>query len=187
VRTSATNPIKVDFLPQDVSALPGRIGLTLAPGRKDDRWDRDLREDVRRLRRFHDATLLVSLVEDHELKLLGIEDLAWEAHRVGMRFRRLPIADGGVPRRPEEVAALVQVVLAVAQAGDTVVIHCRGGLGRAGVLAACCLVALGQDGSTAVRIVRKARHGAIQTRRQEDFIKDFGETWAASERRRPWP
>jgi ADP-ribosylglycohydrolase/protein-tyrosine phosphatase len=179
VRTSITDPIRVDFLPNAPGAPAGRIGLTLAPGKKDPggQWDRDLGEDVRRLRKTFGASLLVSLIEEHELKLLGIEDLAWEAHRAQMRFHPLPIVDGGVPGRVDEVVALVQVILAVVSAGDNVVIHCRGGLGRSGLIAGCCLVAQGVGADEAIRIVRKSRRDAIENRHQEAFIRSFGETW----------
>ena len=33
-QTSTTDPIRVDFVPADVTGLPGRIGMTFAPGKK---------------------------------------------------------------------------------------------------------------------------------------------------------
>lgn len=170
----------MDFLSREALPLAGRIGLTFAPGKKDPggQWDRDLGEDLRRLQDTYEASLLVSLIEDHEFNLLGIKDLPSEVRSAGMRFHRLAITDVSVPDGPDDVVALVRVVLAVAGAGDTVVLHCRGGLGRAGLVAGCCLVALGVEANEAIHEVRKARPGAIETRDQETFVRGFAKVWA---------
>jgi protein-tyrosine phosphatase len=182
MRTSATHPICVDFLPREACGLAGRIGLTFAPGKKDPRrdWDRDLDADLARLIEHYHAMLLVSLVEDQELKLLDIERLPWTARDAGLRVRRLPIVDVDVPRSMADVIEVVRIVLAVASAGDTVVIHCRGGLGRAGTIASCCLVALGHGAEKAVAVVRAARPGAVETDGQARFVASFGAAWRAA-------
>ena len=43
-RTSASDPIRVDWLPLDDE--PGRLGITLLPGKRVDTWDRDLDADL---------------------------------------------------------------------------------------------------------------------------------------------
>jgi ADP-ribosyl-[dinitrogen reductase] hydrolase len=61
--------------------------------------------------------------------------------------------------------------------GKNVVVHCRGGLGRTGTVAACVLVALGRHtAEDAIETVRKARRGTIQTNEQEGFVRRFEET-----------
>jgi ADP-ribosylglycohydrolase len=69
--------------------------------------------------------------------------------------------------------ALVTCILDAARAGANVIIHCRGGLGRSGLAAACCLVALGHSANDAIRAVRAARRGAIETEAQEAFVARF--------------
>lgn len=178
MRTSQTDPIRVDFLPAQASRLGGRIGLTFAPGKKDPgKWNRDPQADVKRLRETYDASVLVCLLEDSELSLLEIEDLSATVAHAGMRFRRLPIRDINVPRDTNEVVPLVRTILAAAEAGDTVILHCRGGLGRAGLLGACCLVGQGHSPGDAIDLVRGARPGAIETRGQAAFVQDFARAW----------
>ena len=50
--------------------------------------------------------------------------------------------------------------------GFSIVVHCKGGLGRAGTVAARLLIELGMEPREAVRQVRAARPGAIETEAQ---------------------
>jgi protein-tyrosine phosphatase len=55
--------------------------------------------------------------------------------------------------------------------GSDVVVHCKGGLGRAGMMAARLLVELGMPPEQAIKEVRRARKGAIETSAQEVLVK----------------
>lgn len=182
VRTSETDPIRVDFLPDDAGLGPGRLGMTFAPGKKASGgaglWERDLDMDLARLVDEYDARLLVSMLRKSEYALLRIEDLADRAAAHQLDFHAFPIEDGGVPSSVASVATLVQMILERVRSGDNVVAHCRGGLGRAGLIAACCLTAVGHDADQAMAIVRKARKSTIENRGQERFIAEFAEEWS---------
>ena len=173
-RTSQTDPIRVAWL---TTGLRGRIGLTFAPGKCTTRhfgpaWDRNLDADLERLSRVHDIRLLVPLLEDHELLTLRIPFLQQRAEDFGVAVARLPIPDGGVPLRPA-TRQVVDLALSVGRAGYNVCFHCRGGLGRAGTLAACTLVRLGLDADAAMKHVREVRPGAIENALQERFVTEF--------------
>ncbi len=181
VRTSDTCPIVVDFLPAEVLPLSGRLGLTLAPGKKawsqyGPPWDRDLVTDLERLRRGYDTQTLVCLLEDQEMEDLKIPDLVPRAESMGMRVFRFPVPDGSAPsaaRAPHYRELICDTISAVGL-GQTVVVHCRGGLGRAGTFSACCLItAIGTSPDDAINVVRKARPGAIENRLQEEFIAGY--------------
>lgn len=182
VRTSKTDPIRVNFIVPQHLRHPGRLGMTFAPGKKDHgrNWDRDLGEDLQRLREEYRAGILVSLIEDHERQLLQTEDLDQEAREVGLRVHRFPIRDGSVPESATDLVATVRFVLASVHAGETVVVHCRGGLGRTGVVVACCLIADGVDTDLALQAVRLTRGGCIETVAQERFVRAFPEVWRAA-------
>lgn len=181
IRTSDTDPIRVDFLPEPALGLRGRVGLTFAPGKNVHGmagiWRRNLAADLARLRETYGAKVLVSLVEDHELVSLGIASLVDQAEKQGIRVLRHPIVDGGVPESKPAVHALLDEVLDRAARGESVVVHCRGGLGRAGLVAACCLVARSVSPSVAIQVVRTTRNGAIETKRQEDFVHGLEHRW----------
>ena len=183
MRTSLTHPIYVDFLPEDALVLPGRLGLTFAPGKSyrapSGPWDRDLRTDLSALRHDIGTDVLVTLLEPFEMHVASIPDLRTAAERMGMVSLALPIPDLGAPRSMTEAVALVEAMIAHVSEGRTVVVHCMGGLGRAGTIAACCVVARGHSAESAIAIVRESRPGAIQTPTQEDFIAQFSASIAA--------
>ena len=172
--TSTQSPIRVDFVAQTAHGLPGRLGLTIAPGKRDGRWNRDLTADLRRLRDHYHVDLLVSLLEPHEYKALGIATLASAAEEAGIDVMQLPIQDVSVPTSVAACGPTVAAMVTALEAGQTVVVHCRGGLGRSGLVAACCLVACGAEPDAAIARVREARPGAVETSEQVRFVARFG-------------
>lgn len=176
-RTSASHPLRVDWLPV---TWPGKVGLTFAPGKKQptpmsgDAWDRDLVADVRRLVSEFGTRHLVCLLEDRELRELQIVGLEAEARQSGISFHRFPVADGTVPRDPRAFAQLVSDIRGWSAAGENVVIHCKGGLGRAGTAGGCVLRMAGFDGDEALATLHQARGPSCpETPAQRDFIRAF--------------
>jgi len=60
-------------------------------------------------------------------------------------------------------------------AGERVLVHCRGGVGRAGTVAALMLVECGESPAIAIQRVRAARPGAIETAGQERWVMARGQ------------
>ncbi|MBD0358084.1 MAG: cyclin-dependent kinase inhibitor 3 family protein [Rubrobacter sp.] len=180
IRTSETDPIQADFIPEDEVQTPGRLGMTFAPGMRTTgmrgRWERDLSADLRALEEEHETDVLVSLMEDHEYRGYQISGLLEQDNIGNIEILRFAIEDMGVPQEAESEGfeAFVQDVVQRMERGQNVVVHCRGGLGRTGTLAACVLVALGRHtADEAIAAVREARKGTVQTREQEDFVRLF--------------
>lgn len=172
-RTSLTHPLRVDWL---LEGQPGALGLTFAPGKQASgvtgAWHRDLDLDLTALRQVG-VDVLVCLLEAEEMAWLGIEQLPESAGAVGLRFVHFPIRDGAVPVDLPAATALVRRLGAEVRAGARVVVHCRGGLGRAGTIGACTLLELGacRDGAEAIALVRKRRSpAAVETAEQERFV-----------------
>lgn len=157
----------------------GWLAITLAPGKKtmgtDVRWHRDLAADLDELVRLG-ATTLVPLLEDSELRALDIALIVEEAKLRGLQVERFPFHDGGVPKEPRATQQFVDQLVARVHDGARVVVHCNGGLGRAGTIAACVRLRMGldADAATAIASVRERRsHRAIETRAQEAFIAEY--------------
>ena len=183
VGTSETDPIPVDFLTDDEVGTPGRLGMTFAPGMwagsVRGRWERNLAADMRALEEEYETNVLVSLMEDHEYRGYQIPELLERDKFGDIEILRFAIKDMGVPQEAESerFQAFVRDVVQRLEQGQNVVVHCRGGLGRTGTLAACVLVALGRHtADEAIAAVREARKGTVQTREQEDFVRLFEET-----------
>ncbi len=175
-KTSESHPIRVDFLSQEEIGLPGRLGMTFAPGKKsegaDGVWDRDLAADLERLAEEYRVEVLVSLMERVEYSYLEVPNLLQKAEDWGMEVLHLPIPDGSVPvdSEADRYVPLVEDVAERLEKGQTVMVHCRGGQGRSGMFAASVLVALGHPAVKALGIVRKTRKGAVETPEQEDRV-----------------
>ena len=175
LRTSTSDPIRVDFLPVP---LPGRVGLTFAPGKCDgSRWERSLAQDLDRLQAHYRVSHLVSLIEDDELAQYEIGNLYAEAERRGIAVHRLPIPDVSVPADVECVAPLVKRIGGWSAVGEKVVIHCIGGLGRTGTVAGCYLVERGIDAARALKLLREVRApNCPETEEQREFVRRY-ERW----------
>jgi len=191
VRTSVTHPIEVGWIAQP----RGRIGLTFAPGKKTVKsvsltvggpagspWSRDLQADLLELVGTHKAHALVCLLQDSEFEDLQIPDYFEACRKYGLFVERLPIQDGSVPTSLSETASLIARIVRRANDGETVVIHCRGGLGRAGTIGACALVALGKTPDEALDVVREARGAnAPENEEQRAFVRAFSQ-WMSVQR-----
>ena len=175
-RTSQTHPLQI----AEVRASPshGRIGITFCPGKHDHlastgAWARDLGIDLDAISAWG-AKLVLTLVEPTELKALKVPHLGEEVKNRGLEWRHLPIADYSIPgddfeQRWTEEGREIRELL---RKGDDVVVHCKGGLGRAGMIAARLLVELGMDPEEAIRRVRRARRGAIETPSQLALVRN---------------
>jgi protein-tyrosine phosphatase len=175
LHTSASDPIRIDFLPVP---LPGRVGLTFAPGKCDGlRWQRSLPQDLDRLQAFYSVSHLVSLIEDHELAHYRIGNLYAEAERRGIAVHRFPIPDVSVPADVESLAPLVRQIGGWVAVREKVVIHCIGGLGRTGTVAGCFLVEQGVDAARALKLLREVRApNCPETEEQREFVRRY-ERW----------
>ena len=173
LRTSLTDPIQIPTL----SAATGRIGVSFCPGKRGPAlagfdWKRDLAVDLDAVRDWG-AAAVISLIEDHEIEFLGVSNLEVEVTARGMEWLHLPIVDVTAPgdefeQRWRSAGPRVRGMLAE---GRSVFIHCRGGLGRAGTVAARLLIELGvADAASAIARVREVRPGAIETRAQENHL-----------------
>ena len=128
VGTSETNPIQVDFLPDDEVGTPGRLGMTFAPGMwagsVRGRWERYLAADMRALEEEHETDVLVSLMEDHEYRGYQIPELLEKDRFGGIEILRSAIEDMGVPREAESEGfeAFVKDVVRRLEQGQNVVV-----------------------------------------------------------------
>lgn len=117
---------------------------------------------------------IVSLLENHEIKRFGLEQESTLCERRGINFTHFPITDSQLPRDPKTFQLLVKGLHAELAQGANIAIHCRAGIGRTGILAACILRRDGYDPDTAIQMLSHARGFPMpETDSQYDFILDF--------------
>lgn len=176
-RTSITDPIQVSWIKMDIGAGKGMFGITFAPGKKAHSlfgapWNRNLELDLDRLKAVYQVQTLISLIEEQELEQLQIYGLVSAANQRQIALFRSPIVDGSIPSL-EQANNISHIAINLANSGQRVVFHCRGGLGRAGTLTACVLTHLGYSASEAITLTRKHRKGALETPQQEKFVHQY--------------
>ena len=168
-RLKSRGPLRVDWI-DDKFVESGRLGITLLPGRRDHRRELDL--DIEALKKAG-ATHIVPLLTNDEMRQFGVADLIAKYETAGLSVKRMPILDQGVSSR-EEMDELVSWLGETTSQGASVVVHCVGGLGRAGLVAGSFLKSRGLDSVAAIAEVRRVRTArALESEVQEDFVNDY--------------
>jgi protein-tyrosine phosphatase len=147
---------------------PGRLALAARP--RGGEW---LEDELSAWERAGvDAVLsLLTPEEEHDLALTGEEQQARER---GLKFLSLPIEDREVPEKESEVRSTVERVNSLLSRGENVVVHCRQGVGRTGLLAACLLVSQGLAPDAAVAKLSATRGVPVpETQEQRKWIDGF--------------
>jgi ADP-ribosyl-[dinitrogen reductase] hydrolase len=175
-RTSITHPLQIAEVK---TPSGGSVGITFCPGKCAPSlfgaaWQRDLAIDLDAIKAWG-AECVVTLVEHHELESLQVVCLGEEVQARGMRWLHLPIVDVNVPSAEFEAEwkTVVHDLIAALGKGGKVLVHCKGGLGRAGTVASLLLIEAGESPAAAIRKVRAVRPGALETQAQERYAMNY--------------
>jgi protein-tyrosine phosphatase len=157
--------------------------MSSAPGKKvmgRDGWqyNRSMEDDLQYLRSDNKITMVVCLLNGSELTHIGISLKEYQeiCKRLSIEFMHHPVVEmAGM--LPEELLQLCRSLAAhLEDPSHHVLLHCRGGMGRTGTLAACMLLHGGEvkNGQDAIDHVRQHRSSrAVESRKQEDSIHAF--------------
>jgi len=118
--------------------------------------------------------VVVSLLEPHEIEELGLQRLPDCCGSAGIDFVSFPIPDRGVPASLDETDRLVRRLCDALAAGKAVAVHCRAGIGRSALIAACVLVRSGYHVNSAFDVIAKARGVTVpDTDAQRAWVSAF--------------
>lgn len=102
------------------------------------------------------ATTVVCLNQEHELGERYPDYVAWLRRHQPHRAVWHPVPDLHAPGL-EEMLGLIDHLRGRLDAGESLLAHCGAGIGRAGTLAACLLIALGDPAHRALEVVARSR------------------------------
>lgn len=149
-------------------AWPGKLALAARPRGGD--W---LEGEISAWKR-NGVDVVLSLLTTEEERDLDLANEASTVRSQGMEFLSLPIPDRQVPYSETEVAAILDALSSSLTSSKNVVIHCRQGVGRSGLVAACLLATEGLSTKLAVERIGSARGIPIpETREQRDWIDHY--------------
>ena len=105
-----------------------------------------------------------------------------EARRLGkeVRWERHPIVDVSIPKSAEQMTRILDAIDTALDSGDTIYVHCWGGVGRTGTVIGCWLVRHGLTGDEALAQVAEWWSGMAkadwtrespETGRQRDYVR----------------
>ncbi len=150
----------------------GRLGLMPRPRGGD--W---LEDEIRSLGESK-VEALVSLLEASEVAELELEQEEAYCHRLGISFLAFPIADRNVPGSISKTKNFIQALSNLLLQNKSLVIHCRQGIGRSSMIAACVMALQGVSGDEAFARLAEARGCAVpDTEEQRDWVKRFIENF----------
>ncbi|KAL0956083.1 hypothetical protein HGRIS_002252 [Hohenbuehelia grisea] len=131
-----------------MSSCPGKKVRLNGPTKGRSAVCRDLDTDLRRIRDLG-VRCIVCCLDDAELEFLGAPWSAYQdaAGAAGLDVLRIPMPEGLPPLTPEALdSRLTELIERYTLRGIHVLVHCRGGVGRAGVVACCWIIKLGLCG-----------------------------------------
>jgi|SRR5271166_100931 len=154
---------------------PGKLALAARP--RGDDW---LEDEIAGWRREGVDTVF-SLLTSEEEEELGLSNEARHVKARGMRFVSFPIPDREIPDSDAKAAAALEKLDADLSSGRNVVVHCRQGIGRTGLIAASLLVMKGLTPEAAVKALGAARGVTIpETAAQRRWIDHYATVLAGT-------
>lgn len=148
--------------------LPGKLAILARPRGED--W---LEDEIVGWKNAG-VNVVVSLLTADENYELGLVDERKLVERHGLTFISFPIGDYSVPTSKTEVQQLASQLEESLTHGKSVGIHCRQGIGRSSLVAACVLVTSGESPETAFQQITNARGRPVpDTPEQKKWVTTF--------------
>lgn len=146
--------------PFDKLQLPngGEFIFTPCPGTK----EASLNESLNRLKSAG-ARAVITLLPDSELARLSVSELGSEVTALGMEWFQLPIEDDEEPSSlfAETWSQHKATLLTLFAEKQTLAIHCKGGSGRTGLMAAILMLESGHNWEMVQSLVQSIRPKAL--------------------------
>jgi len=122
--------------------------------------------------------VVVCLLTPAEQLELGLTQEAQACQANDITYLSYPIEDFGLPESGLKTLELIDQINLLLNEGQAVAIHCRMGIGRSTMIAACVLARQGIDAQTALQGIEKARGLKVpDTEEQREWVINFTQSW----------
>ena len=166
---------KYDYV--EPKGVNGKILITSFPGLdENDIFQKVNFQTQLKVLQKNNCSSITSFVEDKEFdKLCNKKQFIENIYKHNIKWYHLPISDLSSPDSEFKNQWQTKKVLLKNEliAGKNILLHCWGGKGRAGTVAAILLIEFGENNNKAIKIVRMRRKGAIESKNQEEFILNY--------------
>tara|TARA_B110000003_G_C16477751_1_gene468306 strand:- start:26 stop:502 length:477 start_codon:yes stop_codon:yes gene_type:complete len=147
-----------------VQSPVGRIATAAAPNA-----DRMLEEIIDM--REEKVEFVLSLLQVNEATEIGLIDEELSLGAAGIGFRQIAIADFGIPENSLEIDSVIADMAKYLETGGSLVVHCRGGIGRSSIVVSAILTHLGVKSSDSMRHIEEARGLRVpETSSQREWV-----------------
>jgi protein-tyrosine phosphatase len=152
---------------------PGQLAISARPRGGD--W---LQQEILAWKRAG-IDVIVSLLEPWEAADLNLANEASDSEANGIQFLSFPIVDRNIPTSSADVHGFLAKIDTELSQGKNVAVHCRQGIGRAGLIAAALLIERGLHPEEAIRRVSASRRVPIpETDEQRVWLESYAATSA---------
>lgn len=158
-----------------LSQCPGK-NFVNAKGRA---FSRSLSVDLQIIRSAN-VKVIVNLLNLYELRTIGVQlkEFRELCQKYNTDLIEFPIIEMGIPAIPVEEIDMVLIdrLEEIIKNGQAILIHCRGGVGRAGLIAALLLRRLGSYTSydKCLEFLRSTRHkNCVESMKQRAYMKAY--------------
>jgi protein-tyrosine phosphatase len=183
---SSASMVLSNYLAQDDEVKHNVFGICAAPGKnlakgRDGKvYNRDIELDVKHLKESMNVDVIVCLLNKYELRTIGVDLDKYQAacDKYNISLLVYPIVEMGVPAQSAQEfdIQIINFIFESIRNNKKVICHCRGGIGRAGTVAACVILKLklSKGPKHAISCVRSLRDPrCVESRKQEDYIDKF--------------
>ncbi|CAJ1074815.1 cyclin-dependent kinase inhibitor 3 [Xyrichtys novacula] len=173
-------PLNISWLPLSIVECSQFLGICGLPGCRFKDIRRSLERDVEEMQNQGVQEVFVFCTRG-ELSKYRVPSLLEAYRQRGFTIHHWPFPDGDAPEL-EQCCQILEELQFNLETNRRTVIHCYGGFGRSGLIAACLLLQLSltMTANKAIEILREYRGGgAIQTVKQYNFLHEFRERYSA--------
>ncbi len=146
---------------------PALLGISRLPGLQG-----NFLGDIEKIFNWKPAAI-ISLTEKKEMEDLGASDFISLIEKEKLPWLHFPIKDFGIVDKQQEVfwEPISKNIHQKINNGERILVHCRGGCGRTGMIVLRIMIEFGEDPHEALDRLRKIRPCAVETEDQENWAK----------------